>query len=209
MSRLTEPARLREFWDARYAEFSLSESGWMGAPDGLNDRIYACKRQALRRAIDAAGFTRDRAWSVLDAGCGQGHFARFYRDEYPSCSYLGLDISERVVAYLQRSIPDAEFRVADLSAWDDPDGRTFDIVQSVEVLHLILDDDAMMRALCDFAKRSGTRRVALRVQGEYSALYQRMIAMGARVRWTDLRMSLAGYEERLPERGVLLSNWEI
>ena len=27
--------------------------------------------------------------------------------------------------------------------------------------------DAMLRALCDFARRSGTRRVALRVQGEY------------------------------------------
>ena len=90
------------------------------------------------------------------------------------------------------------------------DGRTR---EELRVLKLVLareaSFDTMMRALCDFAKRSGTRRVALRVQGEYSALYQRMIAMGARVRWTDLRMSLAGYEERLPERGVLLSNWEI
>ena len=90
------------------------------------------------------------------------------------------------------------------------DGRTR---EELRVLKLVLareaSFDTMMRALCDFAKRSGTRRVALRVQGEYSALYQRMIAMGARVRWTDLRMSLAGYDERLPERGVLLSNWEI
>ena len=90
------------------------------------------------------------------------------------------------------------------------DGRTR---EELRVLKLVLareaSFDTMMRALCDFAKRSGTRRVALRVQGEYSALYQRMIAMGARVRWTDLRMSLAGHEERLPERGVLLSNWEI
>ena len=52
--------------------------------------------------------------------------------------------------------------------------------------------DAMVRALCDFARRSGTRRVALRVQGEYPAMYQRLIALGARVRWTDLRMSLGG-----------------
>ena len=151
MSRLTEPARLREFWDARYAEFSLSESGWMGAPDGLNDRIYACKRQALRRAIDAAGFTRDRAWSVLDAGCGQGHFARFYRVEYPNSRYVGVDISARAVDYLQRTIPESEFFAADLCAWRDPAGRTFDIVQSVEVLHLILDDDAVRRALANFA----------------------------------------------------------
>jgi hypothetical protein len=29
------------------------------------------------------------------------------------------------------------------------------------------------------------------------------------VRWTDLRMTLAGYHERKPERGLVLSNWEI
>ena len=153
MTRPPDAVRLRDFWNKRYATFTLSESGWLGAGEGLNDRIYACKRQALRRAIAALGLKHDGRWSVLDAGCGQGHFARFYRDEYPSCSYLGLDISERAVSYLQRTIPDAEFRVADLSAWDDPDERTFDIVQSVEVLHLILDDDAMMRALANLARR--------------------------------------------------------
>jgi hypothetical protein len=81
------------------------------------------------------------------------------------------------------------------------------------VLKLALADDAaldaMLRALCDFAKRSGTRRVALRVQGEYPAMYRTMIAAGGRVRWTDLRMALAGHEERKGQRGVVLSNWEI
>ena len=67
----------------------------------------------------------------------------------------------------------------------------------------------MMRALCDFARRSGTRRVAFRVQGEYDAVYRRIIALGARVRWTDLRMALAGCEEARPAQGIVLSNWEI
>ena len=69
--------------------------------------------------------------------------------------------------------------------------------------------DAMLRALCDFAKRSGTRRVALRVQGEYPAMYRALVALGARVRWTDLRMALGGYEERRAGSGIMLSNWEI
>lgn len=85
--------------------------------------------------------------------------------------------------------------------------------EDLRVLKLVLADenlfDPMVRALQDFARRSGTRRVAFRVQGEYEALYRRLIAMGARVRWTDLRMSLTAYEERRPERGVVLSNWEI
>jgi GNAT superfamily N-acetyltransferase len=85
--------------------------------------------------------------------------------------------------------------------------------EELRVLKLVLERedqfDAMARALCDFARRSGTRRVALRVQGEYLGAYQRLIAMGARVRWTDLRMSLADFEERRPPQGMILSNWEI
>ncbi len=90
------------------------------------------------------------------------------------------------------------------------EGRTR---EELRVLKLVLADesllDAMVRTLRDFARRSGTRRVAFRVQGEYDAVYKRLVAMGGRVRWTDLRMALAGREESRPVRGVVLSNWEI
>jgi GNAT superfamily N-acetyltransferase len=90
------------------------------------------------------------------------------------------------------------------------EGRTR---EELRVLKLVLSReasfDAMIRTLCDYAKRSGTRRVAWRVQGEYAAMYRQLIAMGARVRWTDLRMALDGYAEVAPARGLLLSNWEI
>jgi hypothetical protein len=33
--------------------------------------------------------------------------------------------------------------------------------------------------------------------------------MRARVRWSDLRMTLVGHSERRAEKGVVLSNWEI
>ena len=90
------------------------------------------------------------------------------------------------------------------------EGRTR---EELRVLKLVLAPgasfDAMIRALCDFAKRSGTRRVAWRVQGDYPAMYQKLVAMGARVRWTDLRMALTGFGETVPAGGILLSNWEI
>ncbi len=87
------------------------------------------------------------------------------------------------------------------------------IREELRVLKLVLRDevafDRMAHALCDFARRSGTRRVAFRVQGEYPSAYQRLISLGARVRWTDLRMSFTGYDEQRPTRGIVLSNWEI
>ncbi|MFN2565188.1 MAG: GNAT family N-acetyltransferase [Gemmatimonadaceae bacterium] len=85
--------------------------------------------------------------------------------------------------------------------------------EELRVLKLVLADDTLFesatRALCDFARRSGTRRVAFRLQGEYTRIYQRLVSLGGRVRWTDLRMVLDGYPEVRPEQGIVLSNWEI
>lgn len=71
------------------------------------------------------------------------------------------------------------------------------------------DMDELVTQLADYSRRSGTRRVAIRMQGGYSALYGKLIGRGARVRWTDLRMTLAGYPEPAHPTGVVLSNWEI
>jgi GNAT superfamily N-acetyltransferase len=85
--------------------------------------------------------------------------------------------------------------------------------EELRVLKLVARDeetfDLLITALADHARRIGTRRVAVRVQGQYPEAYRRLITRGARVRWTDLRMSLDGYLEKRSERGIVLSNWEI
>jgi GNAT superfamily N-acetyltransferase len=85
--------------------------------------------------------------------------------------------------------------------------------EELRVLKLALrhadDAPALMRQVADFARRSGARRAAVRVQGEYEQFYGSLVAMRARVRWTDLRMTFAGFPEPRAQSGVLLSNWEI
>jgi ribosomal protein S18 acetylase RimI-like enzyme len=85
--------------------------------------------------------------------------------------------------------------------------------EELRVLKLVLaheeDLDDMVRILADFARRGGTRRVAFRVQSDYEGVYVRLVALHGRVRWSDLRMSLAGFHETRPNVGVVLSNWEI
>lgn len=85
--------------------------------------------------------------------------------------------------------------------------------EELRVLKLALADESrlpeLLRAVTDFARRSGTRRISLRMQGEFLGAYQRVIALGGHVRWTDLRMSLADHEEKRPNQGLMLSNWEI
>jgi hypothetical protein len=85
--------------------------------------------------------------------------------------------------------------------------------EELRVLKLVVADaarlGAMTAAIRAQAQRSGTIRVAVRVQGEYPEAFRTLVGAGARVRWTDLRMTLSGYQEQAPARGVVLSNWEI
>jgi len=72
------------------------------------------------------------------------------------------------------------------------------------------DFDHLVTQLCAHARVRGGRRVAIRVQGQYSNVYRRLINRGARVRWTDLRMAVHDYAETAPPNGgIVLSTWEI
>jgi ribosomal protein S18 acetylase RimI-like enzyme len=85
--------------------------------------------------------------------------------------------------------------------------------EELRVLKLVAaeddDFDTLVTMLSDHARRSGTRRVALRMEGQYPGAYRRLMRRGARVRWSDLRMTLDGFAEPVPAKGVVLSNWEI
>ncbi|SRR6266542_2298315 len=87
------------------------------------------------------------------------------------------------------------------------------IREEIRVLKLaagtLADLDEIATQVCVYARNMSARRVAVRVQGEYDEVYRGLTQRGARVRWTDLRMSLAGHGEVTPKSGVVLSNWEI
>jgi GNAT superfamily N-acetyltransferase len=85
--------------------------------------------------------------------------------------------------------------------------------EELRVLKLALADErhtpALVAAVGAFARDSGCRRWAVRVQGEATGFYRHLVREGGRVRWTDLRMALASHPEPPMGGGVLLSNWEI
>jgi SAM-dependent methyltransferase len=145
-------SRLREFWNARYQSFSLSESGWSGAGESFNRFVYRCKSAAIRRALDRRGYSSSAPFGVLDAGCGQGFFADFYYEHYPNANYVGVDLSHRVVEHVKRTRPGVEVHEGDLSSWSPSPLRQFDVVQCLEVLHLVLDDEVVRRALVNFRR---------------------------------------------------------
>ena len=85
--------------------------------------------------------------------------------------------------------------------------------EELRVLKLVVereeDLDELVRLLTLAARRTGTKRLAIRAQGEYAAAYRRLVRLGARVRWTDLRMVEETHPEPVARSGVLFSNWEI
>ena len=85
--------------------------------------------------------------------------------------------------------------------------------EELRVLKLVVereeDLDELVRLLSIAARRTGTKRLAIRAQGEYTGAYRRLVRLGARVRWTDLRMADAAHPEPVASDGVVFSNWEI
>jgi len=77
------------------------------------------------------------------------------------------------------------------------------------VAERIEDFDRLLEGVQRAAHAERVRRVAIRCQTAYAEAYARLIDLGFRVHWTDLRMVLRGSPQRAPRSGVVMSNWEI
>src|SRR5262252_9317156 len=76
----------------------------------------------VRRAgIDLAGA------SILDAGCGNGHGLELLDRTFQPRRLVGIDLMPEQIARAQRRAVDAEIRVGDITAIDEPDA-SFDAV---------------------------------------------------------------------------------
>lgn len=105
------------------------------------------RRRLLLNLIANLGF-RD----LLDAGCAQPYLLQEVVRRYEVQGY-GCDISDRVMAANQASMPGCQFRALDLTREVWPDCRTFDLVISSEVLEHILDWPAALANLVRMSHR--------------------------------------------------------
>jgi len=91
------------------------------------------------------------------------------------------------------------------------EARAADEVRLLKVVAASAADfEGVVRAVEACARKVGLGRIAIRCESRFEAAYRALMQRGYQVRWTDLRMTLAGYEEpRLPEGAIVFSNWEI
>ncbi len=146
-----EARRLEQFWNSRYLEFSLRESGIKTLTPAYSELLYRCKKAAYMKALAMGAISSKQAISILDGGCGQGFFAAVAQESFSSPKYTGIDISEKAISFLKTKFPQFRWVCADLCDKGLKLPPMFNIVQSIEVLHLVLDDINHSQALCNLA----------------------------------------------------------
>jgi GNAT superfamily N-acetyltransferase len=151
------------------------------APAPWNERLEECRRLA-DSVLPGVDFTRELALTH-DLGIGDTTLVRE---------------SGRLAGFaLWHSTPLAAGRPKD-------ELRVLKVVAASAVAF-----ERLLQGLQLSAVSERVTRIAIRCQTEFSRTYLRLIELGYRVHWTDLRMLLDGYPQRLPTEGVLMSNWEI
>jgi 2-polyprenyl-3-methyl-5-hydroxy-6-metoxy-1,4-benzoquinol methylase len=98
--------------------------------------------------------------TVLDAGCGEGAIVERVINRYAPRRMVGLDVDPDLIADLERTYPQHDFRVGTLQDYNDPDA--YDVVLCLEVLEHIPEYPAALAALA----RLTTRRLILSVPNE-------------------------------------------
>jgi tetratricopeptide (TPR) repeat protein/2-polyprenyl-3-methyl-5-hydroxy-6-metoxy-1,4-benzoquinol methylase len=134
--------------------------------------------ETLRRVLPFARFTPlpdDGAPEVLIAGCGTGSHSIFTANRFLGVRVLALDLSLSSISYAKRKtqelgVMNIQYAQADILKLGDIT-RTFDIVESVGVLHHLTDPFAGWRTLLTRLRPGGFMHL-----GFYSELARRDLA---------------------------------
>jgi GNAT superfamily N-acetyltransferase len=147
------------------------------------ERLRAC-RDLTKRLVPGTDFTRELA-TTADLRIGDTLLLRDATNELAAFALYH-------TAALAAGRPQDELRILKLVARD---GEAFErLIAAAEAAALAAD----------------IRRVSLRCQTAFGDAYLRLISLGYRAHWTDLRMTLAGAAEPpVAEGAVVWSNWEI
>jgi GNAT superfamily N-acetyltransferase len=85
--------------------------------------------------------------------------------------------------------------------------------EELRVLKLVALDlaafEAVIEGLMGAGEDLGVGRLSVRCQTGFPEAYRALVQCGFQVQWTDLRMTYAGYDEPIPDSGIVFSNWEI
>ena len=140
----TQPSEA-EYKQVLRKTFDTYASGWH---QRMANHVYAMRYRAVERMIG-----RLHVSSVIDVGCGTGDYVQLF--DPARVRYLGVDISEKMIAECRRLFPGHRFAVADGDSIDEPDSSV-DLVLSIGVLEYLPDPVNHLRELARVTKPGGS-----------------------------------------------------
>ena len=112
------------------------------------ERYVGTRERLILRFVDLR-----RVEKILDAGCGEGIFERYFFQKYTSKVY-GIDISKKNILKCRKTLPSGKFLVGDIHNIPFPD-NFFDLVFINAVLHHIEEIDVVLREIKRVLRRNG------------------------------------------------------
>jgi trans-aconitate 2-methyltransferase len=118
---------------------------------------------------------------VVDVGCGPGNLTALLAQRWPGARVEGLDSSPEMIA-AARSVPGAEFSVADATDWA-PEGNV-DVIVCNAVLQWVPGHTALIRRWADALPPGGW--IAFQVPGNFTSPSHRLMRdLAESARWSD------------------------
>ncbi len=137
----------------------------------------ALRARTLCRAADAPG----AAPAILDLGCGPGNSTAVLAAVFPGAELTGLDSSPDMIEAARKGGLNAEWLVADASAWEP--NRRYDLVFSNAVLQWIPEQAALLKKMWAALAPGGVMAVQVPGNAE-SGLHRALLSCAADPAWS-------------------------
>jgi 2-polyprenyl-3-methyl-5-hydroxy-6-metoxy-1,4-benzoquinol methylase len=135
----------------------------------MRHHVYAMRYRAVERMV-----VRHQPASVIDVGCGTGDYCQLFAPD--KVRYLGVDISEKMIAECRRLFPAYDFRVT-TSGLTDVAPQSFDLVLDIGVLEYLEQPLKHLKTLTNLLKPGGALIVAVPNGDNGSRRFDRPVRM--------------------------------
>jgi SAM-dependent methyltransferase len=118
-------------WVAGYYDGLVERHG-----DSARSCDYGDPRSQIAKFEVLASVAPLEGRRILDVGCGLGHFVDFLKERYREFTYVGVDLSERMIELGKELHPGVDLRVANILT---EDLGEFDVVAASGIFYLLGD----------------------------------------------------------------------
>lgn len=173
----------KEYWKKRHSDIdNIRAVGGKGVNIKGNYYVYKFLEEQYKELLSKIDISEVKTF--FDCGFGDGHFLRFYKETYPHIKLSGIDISQDAKERIDFVNPKDLF-VGDLV--DMNIKKTYDIVQSFDVLYHIVNDSDYYNALYNMTK----------IAKKYLILHERFNSSAGLISLKHIRMRRSEYTNQI------------